>query len=106
MPIQNNIPRKKHRSALGRLFWMILFVVFFIELLAYTWVRTESTHQVLDISKCQAALTKAQSYQKALLVERDRLKSDDRITRIALTQLDLTGDISFQTIYLDKAGIQ
>jgi len=42
------------------------------------------------------------SYGKALSVERDRLKSDTRITRIAGTRLGLSPDAFSQIIYLSK----
>ncbi len=100
MAIKNNIPKKESQSQGNGLIWILLISLIFCELLSYTWIRTESTQMILRVSKNQKALMKKQSYQKALIVERDRLKSDDRITRIAKTQLNLSTDTSHQTIYL------
>lgn len=80
--------------------WLVLILILFGELMGHTWVRTESTQTILRISQAQAGIAKKLSYRNALAVERDRLKSDDRITRIARTHLNLSTDISLQTIYL------
>ena len=80
--------------------WLALILVLFCELLGHAWVRTESTQTILRISNAQAGITKAISYGKALSVERDRLKSDNRITKIARTRLGLSTDTFDQTIYL------
>ena len=100
MAIRNNIPRKKKAQQGAGFIWILIIGVFFSELLVYTWVRTESTHTLLRISKARETLTQELAYKKALLVERDRLKSDERIIKIARTRLNLIGDISDQTIYL------
>lgn len=80
--------------------WLILFLILFGEFLGHAWVRTESTQTILRISQAQTGISKKLSYRNALTVERDRLKSDDRITRIARNHLNLSTDISLQTIYL------
>ena len=80
--------------------WLVLIAVLFCELLTHAWVRTESTQTILRISNAQAGIAKARSYGDALSLERNRLKSDARITRIARTRLDLSTDTFNQTIYL------
>ncbi len=92
----------KRQQAGGRVGyrWLALILVLFCELLGHAWVRTESSQAILRISNAQAAVTKATSYGKALSVERDRLKSDNRITKIARTRLGLSADTFNQTIYL------
>ncbi|MEH0022730.1 MAG: cell division protein FtsL [Desulfobacter sp.] len=80
--------------------WFALILVLVCGFMAQAWIRTESTQTMLRISKAQAALQKQQSYGKALGLERDRLKSDSRITRIARTHLGLSSDIFDRTIYL------
>ncbi|HKK99868.1 MAG TPA: cell division protein FtsL [Desulfotignum sp.] len=85
--------------------WLVLICVLFGELLVHTWVRTESTQTIVEISTAQARLSDLISYQKALTLERDRLKSDDRIIRIARSQLGLTSDVFNQTIYLGKENL-
>ncbi|MFO7913137.1 MAG: cell division protein FtsL [Desulfotignum sp.] len=85
--------------------WLILICVLFAELLVHTWVRTESTQTILDISSAQSRLAALLSYQKELTLERDRLRSDDRIIRIAASQLKMTSDVFNQTIYLKKESL-
>ncbi len=92
---QNNLIQ--HRAGLR---WLALILILFCELMAHTWVRTESTQSILRISKTQAEIHKRLSYRKALGLELDRLKSDSRITRIARSRLGLSTDIFNQTIYL------
>ncbi len=92
---QNNLIQ--HRAGLR---WLALILILFCELMAHTWVRTESTQSILRISKNQAEIHKRLSYRKALGLELDRLKSDSRITRIARSRLGLSTDIFNQTIYM------
>ncbi|MCG8642120.1 MAG: hypothetical protein MI862_20515 [Desulfobacterales bacterium] len=100
MGITNTIAAKRDLSHKRAMTWILLISLFFCELLVYTWVRTESTQMQLRVSEAQKQLIREQAYKKALIVERDRLKSDDRIIRIAKTQLGLTADTSPQTVYL------
>lgn len=92
----NEIRKPRQRG----LRWFFLILVIVSELMANTWIRTESTQTIFRISKAQADIQTAISYRKALGLERDRLKSDARITRIARTRLGLSSDIFNQTIYL------
>ncbi|MCP3941276.1 MAG: hypothetical protein GY710_07320 [Desulfobacteraceae bacterium] len=80
--------------------WLALIIVLFCELMAHAYVRTESTQTIVRISNAQAGITKSLSYGEALSVERDRLKSDVRITKIATTRLGLSTDIFNKIIYL------
>jgi cell division protein FtsL len=82
--------------------WLALILVLFCELMVHAWVRTESTQTILRITNAQADITKNLSYGHALSVERDRLKSDARITRIARTHLGLSPDTFSQIIYLSR----
>jgi len=95
--VRPNEIRKHHRRGLR---WFALILVLVCELLAHTWIRTESTQAILRISETQTDIQKTISYRKALGLERDRLKSDARITRIARTRLGLSSEIFNQTIYL------
>ncbi len=104
MAVKNNIPKRPSPPQHRGLFWIFIISLFFCELLAYTWVRTESRHTLLEVSKAQDMLAQSLAYKKALLLERDRLKSDDRITRIAKTRLNLKRDTLIQTIYLAGDG--
>lgn len=85
--------------------WLLLISVLFIELLTYTWIRTESTQTIYRISNAQAELSDRLSYQKELALERDRLKSDARIIRIARNKLGLTTDVFNQTIYIGEGSL-
>lgn len=80
--------------------WLALILVLFCELMVHAWVRTESIQAIVRISNAQTGITTSLSYGRALSVERDRLKSDERITRIARTHLGLSPDTFSQTIYL------
>ncbi len=100
MTINNDISPKRIEPQNAGLIWLVIICMIFCELLTYTWVRTESTQTILRVSKAQAEVIEKTSYCKALSVERERLKSDDRITRIAKTLLNLSTDTLGQTIYL------
>jgi cell division protein FtsL len=100
MAVNNNIFKKEIPSQTAGFVWIAAICLIFIELMAYTVIRTESTQTILRISKAQELLADKNSYQKALLIERDRLKADDRITRIARTKLNLSSDTLKQTVYL------
>ncbi len=99
MPIKNNITQKVIQPKKAGFHWIVLIGIIFCELLTYTWVRTESTQTILQISNFQRQYDEKVSYQKALSMERDRLKSDDRITQIAKTRLNLSTHTLSQTIY-------
>ena len=101
MAIKNNIPQKRKPSQGNGLVWFLIIGLFFVELLAYTWIRTESRHTLLRVSEARAVLSKKLDYKQSLLVERDRLKSEERIIRIARTRLNLIGEGPDQTIYLE-----
>jgi hypothetical protein len=82
--------------------WMVILSVLFGELLLHAWVRTGATQVTLEISLAQSRLSGLLSYQRELTLERDRLKSDNRIIGIARSQLGLTEDVFNQTLFLEK----
>jgi hypothetical protein len=82
--------------------WVLILSVLFGELLLHTWVRTGATQSTLEISLAQSRLSDLLSYQKELTLERDRLKSDNRIIAIGRSQLGLTEEVFNQTIFLGK----
>lgn len=94
----------KKKRTIG-LKWLVVISLLFGELLVHTWVRTEATQTTLEISLAQSRLSDLLSYQKELTLERDRLKSDDRIIHIARSQLGLTSDVFNQTIYFKKENL-
>lgn len=99
MAVKNNIPKKTIQPKTPGFHWVVIIGIIFCELLTYTWVRTESTQTILQMSGFQKQFIEKVSYQKALSIERDRLKSDGRITRIAKTRLNLATHTLSQTIY-------
>ena len=102
MAIKNNIPKKRKQPQGNSLVWLLIIGVFFVELLAYTWIRTESTHTLLRVAEAREVYARELDYKKSLMVERDRLKSEDRIIKIARTRLNLIGEGADQTIYLGR----
>ncbi len=82
--------------------WVLVLSILFAELLVHTWGRTGATQGTLEISMAQSRLSDLLSYQKELTLERDRLKSDNRIIAIGRTQLGLTDEVFNQTIFLGK----
>lgn len=98
---QHEIPIPQRKG----LRWFALILVLICELMAHTWIRTESTQTILRISQAQASVQKSLSYRKALNLERDRLAADARIIRIARTRLGLSSEVSDQTIYLENADL-
>ncbi len=101
MAVKNTTIQKKniHPPKKG-IIWIFIISLFFAELLVYTCIRIESTHTVIRISQVHKEYAKALAYHKSLVVERDRLKSDERITRIARTRLNLSSPAAQQIIYL------
>ncbi len=82
--------------------WVVVLSVLFGELLLHTWIRTGATQITLEISLAQSRLSDLVSYQRELTLERDRLKSDNRIITIARSQLGLTEEVFNQTVFLGK----
>lgn len=102
MTIVNNIPHKKIQPQKASTRWVVIIFVLFSLLLSYTWTRTEATHTILKLTEAQKSLSEKISYQKALYIERDRLKSDSRIIGIAARQLNLFKSTPGQTVYLNS----
>lgn len=84
--------------------WFIIIAVLFCELLGHAWIRTESRHAMLRISSAENILIGHHSYQKALSIEVDRLKAEERIRRIATNRLDLIRDPGTQIHYLPQGA--
>lgn len=88
------IPKRTNGSR-----WLLIIFIIFFELIIYTWIRTESTQALLRISTAEERLLQKRSYHKALLAEKEWLKSDARITQIAGNRLNLSTATMKQTIY-------
>ncbi|MCP4022726.1 MAG: hypothetical protein GY729_12855 [Desulfobacteraceae bacterium] len=89
--------QKSHRAL-----WSAVILMLFCELLFYTWIRVEATHNAFNITKLQENLAKATSYQAALVLEKERLNSLDRISKIAVSKLALSLDTTGKIIYLTE----
>lgn len=101
--IINNVKKPASEPKRIRWYWFVIIFVLFGEFLGHVLIRTETTQSMLRITRAQKALTKQQSYQKALNIEVDRLKSEDRIRRIATSKLDLVRDPGTKVYYLSEA---
>lgn len=102
MIIKNNIPKIRKRAQKTGFIWLGIIALIFSELLIYTWVRTQYTHTLLDVSSAQAMLEEMKSHNTTLEVERNRLQSEDRIIGYAKNHLNLIGETFVKTIYLPK----
>ena len=102
MAIVNNITQKTLQPQKASTHWVAIIFILFSLLLAYTWTRTETTQTMLRLSEAQRSLSEKMSYQKALSIERDRLKSDSRIIGIASRKLNLFKGSPGQIVYLDS----
>ncbi len=85
--------------------WFLVIAIVFCQLLAHTWIRNRSTQTLVEISRKQVQLNSALSYNRALGVERGRLKSETRVIPIAKNKLGLHQDVFQQIVYLQEYGI-
>ena len=69
--------------------WILLLFIFVGELLLYTWCRVQCVRTGYEISAQTEKNRDLTALQKSLKVELARLKSPERIARIAQTQLGL-----------------
>jgi cell division protein FtsL len=80
--------------------WFMLILTLFCELLFYTWIRVESTQTGFRIAKYRESLTRKNSYNTALNLEKERLNSLERIAKIATSKLKFSMNTSGKIIYL------
>ena len=97
-------PQPRREDKKSGLYWILITGVVFMVMLGSVSVRTESIHARIHTSQIQAELTKSLAYQKALLLEIQRLKSSDRIMQIAQSRLNLVREASRNTVYLPREG--
>ncbi len=88
------------QSSKKGLLWLFVIFVLFCQLLAHTWIRNQSTQALVDISRAQNQLNKVLAYNRALAIERGRLKSEARVISIAKDKLGLHQDTFDQIVYL------
>jgi len=80
--------------------WMILMSVFIMELLFYTWCRVQNVNYGYEISNETQAQRQLTAYQNNLKIELARLKSPDRIAKIAKEQLGMMMPTTDRTILM------
>ncbi len=78
-PTSNSRRRSPRRIAL----WLSLLIVFIAELLVTTWVRVQCVNVGYEISALNRENQRLTELQENLKLEMARLKSPQRITRIA-----------------------
>lgn len=80
--------------------WFALMGIFIFELLIYTWCRVQSTQQGYAINRATREYRQQLAFQNNLKIEEVRLKSPQRIARIAKDQLGLNVPQPEQVIIL------
>ena len=79
---------------------LVLMAAFIVELLFYTWCRVQSTQIKYAIAEQTAAVHQLSAMQDNLKIELARLKSPQRIAKIAREQLGLISPGARQTIVM------
>jgi len=82
--------------------WIIIMAVFIIQLLVYTWCRMQCVRTGYEISKETDNYHKQIAIQNTLKIELERLKSPERIARIAKYQLGLVTPDEHQKININQ----
>jgi cell division protein FtsL len=83
-------PQPKRRNAKTMVLWVALLCIVIVELLGYAWVRMQCIGVGYEISALTKEQQKLNELQANLKVELARLKSPQRITKIAQEKLGLT----------------
>ena len=78
--------------------WIVLISVFIAELLVYTWSRVQCMRVGYEISAEADKQSELTAVRKKLSIELERLKSPDRLSRIAKERLNLSTPTPEQTI--------
>jgi cell division protein FtsL len=99
--MQGNKPLPKHLTRRITGIWIVIMFVFISELLIYTWCRVQNTRQGYDITGLQAETRQLMLVQKSLKIELARLKSPDRIARIAKDTLGLATPKTQQVVDME-----
>ncbi len=80
---------KKNRSTRRVIIWFIIMAVFIAELLIYTWSRVQCVNSGYEISNVNKKNRNLINLQNNLKVELARLKSPERLAKIAKNRLGL-----------------
>ena len=70
-------------------FWILILLVFICQLLVYTWSRVQCVHIGYEISREMENHQKLIEIQNRLKIELARLRSPERISKIARSKLEL-----------------
>ncbi|MDL1967677.1 MAG: cell division protein FtsL [Deltaproteobacteria bacterium] len=81
--------KKNVRSTSAVIIWLIIMAVFIAELLIYTWSRVQCTKYGYEISNENNKNWNLINLRNNLKVELARLKSPERLAKIAKNQLGL-----------------
>ena len=92
--------KKKARNPRILAAWLLFMGLFIAELLFYTWCRVQSTQVRYEISQLTADQERMLKVQDNLKIELARLKSPQRIARIATEHLGLVAPTSKQLIII------
>lgn len=90
--------QRQHKKKTG--LWFLVMSIFMLELFFYTWCRVQNVNLGYQISNAVNQQKKLLAYQNNLNIELARLKSPQRITRIAKEQLGLIMPTAEKTIIL------
>lgn len=69
--------------------WIFLITIFIMQLLVYTWCRVQCVRTGYEISKETDNYQKLITIQNTMKIELERLKSPERIAKIAKNKLGL-----------------
>ena len=69
--------------------WALVMGIFIVELLVYTWFRVQCTQIGYEINRTTETQKRQIALQNSLKIELARLKSPERIVRIATDKLGL-----------------
>ena len=93
--------KKTLRSAKWVALPLILMGIFLCEMLLYTWCRVQCTRAGYEISRTSVEQEKLTVVQKKLQVELARLKSPERLAKIAESYLGLKMPSSRQVVIVE-----
>ena len=80
---------RKTRNLKTNMLWMILMLIFIMELLTYTWCRVQFVGKGYELSEAAQEQKRLLLLRSNLRIEVAHLKSPQRITRIAKERLGL-----------------
>jgi len=92
--------KRKQRNPKLIIACLLLMFAFMAELLFYTWCRVQYVRVKYEIQEQTTRIRKLSAMQDNLKIELARLKSPQRIAKIARTQLGLVTPTPKQTIVI------